>query len=117
MKEFNALDPIITGEIKRVIFDYIDSTKHLSEEQKKLFMEELGYNWFDNRLRLTQKVIEAIEYFCVRYVEEELTPLELWSDVAKANAVISNNPQCTADYALNRYKEVIKEQVKEFIYK
>lgn len=117
MSEFNALDPVITGEIKRVMFDYIDSTKHLSDEQKQLIKKELGYNWFDSRLRLAKKVIEAIEYFCVRYVEEELKPLELWRDVAKANAAISDKPHFIADGAMCRYKEVIKEQVKEFIYK
>ena len=95
----------LTGEIKKVVREYLRNSKILSEEQKKQAVEELSENWFDERFESDKFISEAIGYSVCKWKEQNFNLAELWKSIAIENSKINNAPHLVANDVLEEFKK------------
>lgn len=96
----------MVGQLKKILDSYLRGSKVLTDKQKDDLLEEMGSNFYDDRFDVPKNFIKvATEWSVHSWQRQNFKLLELWVDIVKANAAVSNAPHKVADEVVKKYKE------------
>lgn len=112
LTQFADIKKDVIINLKKEFESFINKSKSLSDEQKKILIEELSPNDYNHNFDTVEKFVDACNRWTeIKWNEENRDLSDLWRKVAINNASQSFHPGVVATETVREFKkQFIKEK-------